>query len=308
MCCLFGLLDYNKRFSFKDKNSILSVLSTECEARGTDATGIAYNVDGRLCIYKRALPAHRLSYDVPNAVSYIMGHTRLTTQGTEKRNFNNHPFLSTSGEFALAHNGILYNDYILRNDRKLPQTKIKTDSYIAVQLIEQQKTLNFNSLKHMAEKVEGSFVFTVIDRQDNLYVVRGDNPFCLYHYPHHGFYLYASTEEILTRAIKRLGLHKLKSDNIPISYGDMLKIDRHGKIKRDKFEAFDYSWLGYRECTSYRTPHSFKTHRDDTYLQDLITVAFYNGYSPDDIQCLLDAGHTYEEIEKMICIPYLEHD
>ena len=43
-------------------------------------------------------------------------------------------------------------------------TSVETDSYVAVQLLEQQKTLDFDSLQAMAEKVEGSFVFTVLDK------------------------------------------------------------------------------------------------------------------------------------------------
>ena len=45
MCCLFGLLDYGHSLTAAQKNHILAVLSTVCEARGTDATGIAYNTD-----------------------------------------------------------------------------------------------------------------------------------------------------------------------------------------------------------------------------------------------------------------------
>ena len=37
MCCLFGLIDYGRMFSANEKNRILKVLATECEARGTDA-------------------------------------------------------------------------------------------------------------------------------------------------------------------------------------------------------------------------------------------------------------------------------
>ena len=92
-----------------------------------------------------------------------MGHTRMTTQGNEANNKNNHPFTSHTLNFALAHNGVLYNDRDLRRKLSLPQTPIETDSYIAVQLIEQQKAINFNSLRYMAEKVEGSFVFTLLD-------------------------------------------------------------------------------------------------------------------------------------------------
>ena len=42
MCCLFGLIDSRNQFGAKEKSRILSVLATECEERGTDATGIAY--------------------------------------------------------------------------------------------------------------------------------------------------------------------------------------------------------------------------------------------------------------------------
>ena len=138
MCCLFGLLDYGHSLTAAQKNHILAVLSTVCEARGTDATGIAYNTDNGLQIYKRPLPAHHLRLRIPKDTNYVMGHTRMTTQGCEKHNHNNHPFSGRAGgvPFALAHNGILHNDHELRRQRKLPSTKIETDSYVAVQLIE----------------------------------------------------------------------------------------------------------------------------------------------------------------------------
>ena len=53
MCCLFGLIDYGHSLTVSEKNHIITVLSRECEVRGTDATGIAYNHDGCLRIFKR---------------------------------------------------------------------------------------------------------------------------------------------------------------------------------------------------------------------------------------------------------------
>ena len=50
MCCLFGVIDYRHSLTAKQKNHILSVLAAACEARGTDATGIAYNSHGKLRI------------------------------------------------------------------------------------------------------------------------------------------------------------------------------------------------------------------------------------------------------------------
>lgn len=106
--------------------------------RGTDATGIAYHFGGRLRIFKRPLPAHRLRLRVPPGVSVVLGHTRMTTQGDAVRNQNNHPFAGSTGgkAFALAHNGILWNDKLLRQQEHLPQTSVETDSFIAVQLLE----------------------------------------------------------------------------------------------------------------------------------------------------------------------------
>ena len=43
---------------------------------------------------------------------------------------------------ALAHNGVLYNDKELRRKQHLPPTPIETDSYIAVQLLEQGQQLD----------------------------------------------------------------------------------------------------------------------------------------------------------------------
>lgn len=195
MCCLFGLIDYRHSLTAKQKNRITSALAVAAEARGTDATGIAYNSGGKLIIYKQALPAHCMRFHIPEDAAVVMGHTRMTTQGSAKRNRNNHPFLghTDSGDFAFAHNGVLYNDALLRRSLHLPRTRIQTDSYVGVQLIERKKTLNFDSLRYMAEQVEGSFSFTALDNKNGLWFVKGDSPLCIYHFPRLGIYVYAST-------------------------------------------------------------------------------------------------------------------
>jgi glucosamine 6-phosphate synthetase-like amidotransferase/phosphosugar isomerase protein len=152
VCCLFGLIDYKGNLTVKQKNRMIAVLSKECEIRGSDATGIAYISNDRISVYKRPLAAHKMKLFIPDATNVVMGHTRLTTQGSEKHNYNNHPFLSD--QFALAHNGIISNDRLLRKTCALPNTFIETDSYIAVQLIERSGQLSFDSIKTMAEKLE----------------------------------------------------------------------------------------------------------------------------------------------------------
>ena len=185
MCCLFGMLDYGGNFTGRQRTVLLSILAAECEARGTDASGVAYNSGGSLHVYKRPVPARKLRFRIPSDAPAIMGHTRMATQGSEKKNYNNHPFLGMAGNmpFALAHNGVLYNDLTLRKHQKLPKTKIETDSYIAVQLLEKRKALDLASLKAMAEKVEGSFYIYGAGRQGHSFVCEGGQPTLPYPFP-----------------------------------------------------------------------------------------------------------------------------
>ena len=304
MCCLFGMIDCHGRFSARKKAHILSVLATECEERGTDATGIAYCTHDHLSIYKRPLEAHRLRFRVPEDSRVIIGHTRMTTQGKASRNRNNHPFSGKAGaqHFALAHNGILFNDQILRRTNHLPNTNIETDSYIAVQLIEQKKALDFSSLKYMAEQVEGTFTFTVLDQQENLYFVKGDNPICLYHYPRTGVYLYASTEAILARALDRLRLPLGSPQRIELDCGDLLKISVSGE---QALASFDASHLAQHwGCWPMWTPEVKRTGKARTaeqeYLDELKSVACCYGFSPESVDRLLESGFSTDDIEEFL--------
>ena len=88
-----------------------------------------------------------------------------------------HPFQGQIGnkKFALAHNGVLLNDRLLQRSKNLPKTHIGTDSYIAVQLLEKQNALNFNSLRKVAEQVqgtEGAGAFRKKSHQVGLFSVR----------------------------------------------------------------------------------------------------------------------------------------
>ena len=172
MCCLFGVIDYKGNLTQRQKNRLITALAISAEDRGTDATGIAYNNRGKLHIYKRPLPAHKVRFVVPADALAIMGHTRMATQGSAKKLRNDHPFFGSCGDrrFALAHNGVIYNDRTLRHNLSLPDTKIETDSFIAVQLIEAKQALNFSSLRFAAEQLMGSFTLTVLDEKNNLYL------------------------------------------------------------------------------------------------------------------------------------------
>lgn len=221
MCSLFGWIDYKGIIPHRVLRKLTQSLANAAEERGTDAAGISYVQGRKITIFKRPKPAHRIHFNIPDGTSAVMGHTRFATQGDKRFNYNNHPFTGHADrDFAFAHNGCLYNDKELRRDKNLPATHIETDSYIGVQLIESQGTLTFDSLRYMAESVEGNFTFTVLSEDNNLYIIKGSNPICLLHFEALGLYVYASTESIMNNALKRVGLYKFAFEKIGVDEGD----------------------------------------------------------------------------------------
>lgn len=197
---------------------------------------------------------------------------------------------------------MLYNDKSLRKSLKLPATKIETDSFIGVQLIEKKKTLDFESLAYMAEQVEGAFTFTAMDERNNLYFVKGDNPMCIYHFPKSKCYLYASTEEILQAALKSMRVDCSHAEKLTIVSGDILCIDRNGKQSKSQFDDSHLCerWI----CQPYSFGRAYSGSQiafyEEEMWEDLKSVACYYGYSPDDIDRLREEGFSYEELEEAL--------
>lgn len=299
MCAVFGLIDYGKVFKANQRERIIHELSAECEIRGTDATGFAYNSGNDLRIFKRPVTASKLWLRLYDDANVILGHTRMTTQGDQKFNYNNHPFGGKAGKtkFALAHNGVIYNDAALRKELQLPEPTIETDSYIAVQIIEKYGKLNEENLAQMAEQIKGSFVFTILDEENNSYFVRGDNPLALYHFWDNGFYIYASTEAILERTLTSLGLAKYPHEKVGSKCGDILKIDRNGELLRFNFQpeiTENYRYYPIWENQFY--PNDFEIKR-------LEKLAERKGIPAEYIEILIDYGYTAADIEDLMCIP-----
>lgn len=306
MCAIFGVLDYKGKLGAVQILRMVKALGTAAEIRGTDATGIAFFQRDKLCIQKAPKPAHKMKYRIPADAHYIMGHTRYATQGNAKQNQNNHPFPGRAGKqaFSLAHNGVLTNDWELQFSENLPKTDIKTDSFVAVQLIEKQKELSFESIQKMAEMVRGSFTFTILE-QDGLYFVKGENPLSIYHYTELGVYLYASTDEILENALFSLKMGEAEHEIIDLEAGDILKIDNQGQQILDFFRIDSH--LIYRPPYGLFAPNQKRSKNHITqqeYIQAMKTVAVFHGLEAEDIDSLIADGYTLDDIEDII---YREH-
>ena len=302
MCSLFGFLDYQGIIPHKILRKLTQALANAAEERGTDAAGISYVKDGKVVIYKRPKPAHKLHFNPPDGTRAIMGHTRMTTQGNEKYNYNNHPFAGIAGDtsFAFAHNGVLWNDKELRKEKLIPDTHIETDSYAACQLIESQGKLDFDSLRYMSETVEGNFTFTVLDQNNSLYIIKGSNPMCLLHFKDIGLYVYASTESIMKNALRRIGLHKFANERIKTDEGDIIRIDRNGDITRSKYEPKLYrsKYMSLYDDSPYYNMHE----------EILLAYCGCYGVDSEDVELLLEYGYTCDEIEEMLMDTHLLHE
>ena len=300
MCAIFGFLDCKGILSNSALKKLLNSLAVNAEIRGTDATGISYVNGKNIVTFKKAKPAHKVKLYFPVGTKAVIGHTRFTTQGSEKHNYNNHPFEGeTDGcSFALAHNGVLHNDKELKLKYHFPETKIETDSYVAVQLLEMQNIVNLESVKAMAETVEGSFMFTILRDDNTLFLVKGSSPIVIYHFPEYGLYVYASTKEILEMALLEAGFAKCKFERIVLNEGDILKISADGKMEKAQFEVHEdffnsYRWYDYCNWNEFE--------EDDVILEDDIAFLCYCfGVSETDIEALLDYGYTLAEIEDLL--------
>ena len=297
MCAVFGFLDYKGKISNATLKKLIHYLSVAAEVRGTDATGIAYVRNGSMVTYKKPKSAHKVKLFFPRDTRAVIGHTRFTTQGSEKRNCNNHPFDGHCGTeaFALAHNGVLYNDKELRREQHLPTTPIETDSYVAVQLLEQEQQLDTENIKRMAELVEGSFVFTILRNDNTLFLVKGNNPLTLYHFPALGLYIYASTKSILDNALQKVHIAE-KACEVEISEGEIIEISPSGNLHKSTFEMQDYIHTMFNPYNWDYAKWWMEDEREELLLEYCGTF----GISEEEVQLLLEVGYDPDEIEELL--------
>ena len=156
----------------------------------------------------------------------------------------------------------------------------------------------------MAEQVEGSFTFTVLDAEDSLYIVKGDNPFCLYYFPRCGLYLYASTEEILCHAIQRISVNLESHFTVPVKSGEILKVSAKGEEQRQSFDDsklhihyYHSSMFGYGRR---RANFGCSMDAEQSHLDEIKSVAMAFGFTPEEIDHLAAEGFSADELEEVL--------
>jgi glutamine---fructose-6-phosphate transaminase (isomerizing) len=158
------------------------------EYRGYDSAGIAL-LDPLLSVYKKQGKVAGLlefARDVPTAGKVGIGHTRWATHGVPS-DVNAHPHVSSDGEIALVHNGIIENYSLLKTalENQGHRFVSETDTEVLVHLIAEIKSRESADLEEAVrlalQRVVGAYAIVVMDaaRPDILIGARKSSPLVL---------------------------------------------------------------------------------------------------------------------------------
>lgn len=167
---------------------------------------------------------------------------------------------------------------------------------MAVQLLEKAGKLYSDSLCRMAEQLEGSFTLTVLDVENTLYLIRGNNPLSVRLFPSLGCYLYASTDEILNMALAALGISKLAYTDIPIGQGDVVAINPQGRRTVTRFDDTKLRPQRYFSDWGWYEPAK----EPDDYMETLVEYGKRHGVPERELRLLMEAGYDALDLEEMI--------
>ena len=143
--------------------------------------------------------------------------------------------------------------------------------------------------------MEGSFVFTILRNDNTLFLVKGNNPLTLYHFPKLGIYVYASTKSILDNALKKVNLND-KCCEVGVLESEIIEITSNGNLSRSTFTMQDY-------IHSLFNPYNWdyaKWWMEDEREELLLEYCGTFGVSEEEVELLLEVGYDPDEIEELL--------
>lgn len=182
MCGIVGYIGHREAYPI-----LISGLK-RLEYRGYDSAGVAV-LNGDLNIYKKQGKVAALEQHIdetPIHGSIGMGHTRWATHGPPN-DINAHPHQSSSGLFAIIHNGIIENYSLLKKElvEKGYTFKSDTDTEVLIQLIEDiyinMEVSAEEAVRYALNKVVGAYGIVVICKAepDKLITARRSSPIAI---------------------------------------------------------------------------------------------------------------------------------
>jgi glucosamine 6-phosphate synthetase-like amidotransferase/phosphosugar isomerase protein len=219
------------------------------EHRGPHATGAAWvKRDGTMHVVKAPLPARAFIqtaeyldwlFGIDKDVTYLMGHTRWPTRGSERNPANNHPLVAPIGEagqrLALCHNG-----HVLRVEDHFSRLQLartaQVDSELLLRLAQRHAGADGLDLPAFLTDIaplEGRMSCTLVatTRPEEIILLRGNMPLEVRLHRRQKLLAYASEAPILARGLTDDGWA-----TVPVAEGEGLVVDAHAlAIRRATF-------------------------------------------------------------------------
>lgn len=203
MCGIVGYVVRSRKHA-KAAFALFERLMAESQVRGLHASGAAWNGG---CV-KAPLPARELMETqewaslAANPPLQIIGHTRYSTSGDWENNQNNQPL--TWGEYALVHNGLVSMGTQRQVERAYGVSlSVANDSEVILQQLVRQRG-DLRAALHAVWQVEPPiFALATLHSSGTVTVARDHlRPLWLFKLPELGMVGFASTRDIIRRAVK----------------------------------------------------------------------------------------------------------
>jgi glucosamine 6-phosphate synthetase-like amidotransferase/phosphosugar isomerase protein len=243
MCGLFGIVDYKRTISDKDKKVIFRTLAMLNEKRGTDAAGVCILKDDVKIIHKCDGAGRLLHVSQMDGAQVLLGHTRAGTIGgkTEKQA---HPFNYMG--YVLTHNGTAYTGH---NEHKWAQGPSGVDSETMLRYLVATGGTTLDNIKEFNtewNRTNANYALAIITDKNEFVSFRNNNPFS-YVKTKTGALIYSSDKDHLSMVLQLFnGVLDLELD------GDITTYDSSKVLRINKEAQLSFEDSGPTEPRSYR--------------------------------------------------------
>ena len=236
MCGIFGTFKNENTINFTEDFKDIGIKS---ESRGKEASGYLYDSRNKIEIYKSPrkfsdkINLKHLNNLIKQEVhpNFLIGHTRLKTEGDESNPINNQP--CELNEYILVHNGIITNHNEIKE--RSNSSHLELDSYAILNTLESDnKKINFvdNFIQSLNE-LKGEITICLFSKKENSFIL----------YTNTGsiYLLVSKKNEIKYFASERWILEEYVNSDYSISQlkaFNGLSVNQNGKISREFNKQF----------------------------------------------------------------------